>query len=481
MKHEISVAESPAGRHIVVDMPRLQLPSRRSSDLRTRTAVRLPPAVRCTSLLLLAAAPGCSAPPVPESVRVVGAYVDVTCGEPCGNAAEKAAPFANTAVEVASELLGVEPGPAGRLHLARDEEEYERLERRITGGRFRSNLAFSSPGREMGVVAIQPPVDDDALDLGGLPMQTLRLVAHEASHLASYRAMPPPRRVPSWLEEGLAIFVELETRRILGRMPASPMEDPLLSTYYLRTAEAEAAGRLPTLETLLADEGGDLTAGELYAVRGVIFRSLMEADGGAVRSGLRAAIRAHAEGARSREVGAAFVDAFGGEARIRSVLAEHLARVRPKWREAPRSLDTSGDVWLQHPFDGGAQAVRVEDSGPRWTLSTTVRLHGEAPFAAVTLRSREGLWGFVQVSRDTLSIVRDEPREVLASIEHGGGAGNPGIVLRLEVSDSTLRVASGPAELGPVDIPAVLSGPWGLFAGEGGWLEWADLRFAPGG
>lgn len=417
---------------------------------------------------------------IPRAELSAGEFIEVTCSVPCEGATAEAAVWADQAIRIASDWLDVPPTRVGRLHLARDEAEYARIEGAITRGRFRSNLAFSNSSRRLSVVAIQPPAPDSGLARAGLPMQTLRLAAHEASHLTSYSVMTTRRRIPGWIEEGLATLVEAETRRVLGALPEALGEDPLLSTYYVKVRRARDEQRLPDLEDVVQDLRGGLSGGEEYAMRAVLFRSLRSADSAAFRAGLVAVRAAHGEGQPRQGVTAAFVDAYGGLSRMESALDAHLDFARPRWEELTRSLDTSGEVWTQWPFEDGAQAVRTESSGSDWSLSLGVRLRGEDPLAAITLRDGQGVWGFVRISRSTIEVVYEESRAVLHSIPLSAQRADSTIPLRITVSGSALTVTHGTDTPSPLDLETTLSGPWGLLAGDGGWVEWSAVDFSSG-
>ncbi len=406
-----------------------------------------------------------------------GRFVDVTCATACEPANDEASLFADHAVEIAAEWLGIEADHVGRLHLARDEDEYVEIESRIARGRFRTNLAFSTPRPRLSVVAVQPPVTDAEVGEWGLPLQTLRLAAHEASHLASYAAMPPPRRVPRWIEEGLAIHVETEARTAMGRMPADPGEDPLWSTYFVRSLALLDDDRVDLRDFLGGDTGG-LSAGDVYALEAVIFRGLVASDPAAVREALRVVVATHNTGGNEEAVADAFIAAVGGHERIADALRRTLRAARPAWWEEARSLDTSEDVWVQHPFMGGALALRRQGSGRNWSLSMDVHLRGADPTGAVTLEGDDGIWGFVRVDRESVQVVRNEPREVLAKVAIASDSiWRAPVPLHIEVDSSSIRVRTGLLELDPVDAGVELAGPWGLIASGGGSLGWADVRY----
>jgi len=304
----------------------------------------LPREAGVTALTLLLVGCASGVPSIPIASQARGTSVLVTCAVECGTAPAEAVVWAEAAAEVAADLFGVAPRAFGRMHLARDIEEYESLERRATGGWLRSNLALSKPEWRTSIVAIQPSVDEDALARTGLPMQTLRLVAHEMSHLVSYAAMPPPRgRVPGWLEEGVAILVETETRVRFGLLPERAGDDPLLSTYLIRIAEVETAGRLPGVGDLLDDRNGDLSGGEVYAARALLMLALAAEDREAVRAGLQAARARWSEGGGSEDMSDAFVTGFGGPDRVSAAFDAWRAEQRPMWRELGRSLSAAGD------------------------------------------------------------------------------------------------------------------------------------------
>jgi len=446
---------------------------------RTRTALGLGGG----SLTLLLVGCGSGPPSVPIAAQARGASVLVTCAVECGESPAEAVVWAEEAAGIAADLFGVELQDIGRMHLARDVEEYEALEEQATGGRLRSNLALSKPEWQMSVVAIQPPVDARALALTGLPMQTLRLVAHEASHLVSYTAMPPPRRaVPGWLEEGVAILVETETRSRMGLLPEQVGEDPLLSTYLLRVAEAEAEGRMPGLSDLLEDRNGDLSGGEVYAVRALLMLSLDDTDRDDLRSAIQATRTAFRDGEGSRGMSDAFVTAFGGLERIEESFDAWRARQQPMWREGGRSLSAAGRSWVQHAFPGSsAHAIRTSDSGERWEFTARVRVGGDDPVAAITLAAGQTTPAFVRVTPTEVALVRNDPREVILRVDRPGADGSEAdAAIRVEmlVDRDLVTVRSDAGELGSARLGVPVDGPWGLLVQGGAWAVWEDVSFS---
>jgi len=152
-------------------------------------------------------------------IKRVGPHFRVLCHFDDSTSAEAALETAEAIWPRAAELYGLPDAPLDPpldVHLYRRAEDYLAVERELVGGKFDRNLAFSSFDTASSYVPVQPDLTDDALASVGLTAQTRHNVAHEATHLVSYRATPNFRSFPQWATEGAAVWVESETATARG-------------------------------------------------------------------------------------------------------------------------------------------------------------------------------------------------------------------------------------------------------------------------
>ena len=155
--------------------------------------------------LSLSAGPGASVQDGAYAIRT-GERFRVVCTFGDERIAEEALVTAEAVWPLAARIYGAGEADGGpfEIYLYRDADTYRRVEERVTGGRFRDHLAFTSWRSRQAFLALQPESSDAALAATGLPALTRRLVAHEAAHLVCYHAQSNYRGHPEWLAEGLA-------------------------------------------------------------------------------------------------------------------------------------------------------------------------------------------------------------------------------------------------------------------------------------
>ena len=159
--------------------------------------------------------------------------------------------------------------PAIRLYRA---EAFREVARSLTRDHLEEGAAFSSPQRRAAFVELIPPVDAAALRDRGLPAPTLRLVAHEAAHLALAEAAGGAPGLPDWLSEGAALAVEREVAR--RRRLFAGTRDPRFAAQTWRTYALLRTGRAPSLEAVLTEAPNVASDRYGYALRALAFAFL---------------------------------------------------------------------------------------------------------------------------------------------------------------------------------------------------------------
>lgn len=237
---------------------------------------------------------------------------------------------------------------------------YEQAEYALTRGRFKEHLAFSSWETWESHIAVQPYLSDDALLQAGLPGLTRQQIAHEATHLASYREIKCYKQLPAWMGEGAACYVARRTLIDLG-YAVSDASDPESSKDILRVREMIARGTFPSMDGYLS--GVELQGDRLqnYAFWGVSFEFLMSpGTGSAFRTGLRELSSLNLD-ATADDVNRVFRNALTTRriAGLDNSLRKYLESKKPGWDLVFRSLDVLPDRWFQGTLQKNSIAWRL--------------------------------------------------------------------------------------------------------------------------
>lgn len=424
--------------------------------------------------------------------RVRGEHYEVVCDFNHPAVARRALEAVEATWPMATALYGAAPGELATplvVHLYRNPKAYAEAEDKLTRGRFRRNLAFAHYASRTAHVAVQPLLTDEALDRVGLTFQTLRLLIHEAAHLARYRTIPNHRSHPGWFADGNATWIEEQVLTELGEL-AGIEEDPSFCAKITLAQKLVARHAMPSVAEILHGDTKSLTFHESYAVRWLLFRLLM---GGEYEPALRHTIERMAEFGEGAKVAdrctAAIRRGIGAQefAGLDRLLVRYIAQLSPQWEEVHRTLDTSGEAWVQAAFESSdAVAWRTEPlDGRSFALSGAVTVLGdgsnqlnllldrrETGFLAVSFAAGQG----VTVSRyragdeqwDTLREVRlpalQTDRRIPFLVSYSTTAG-------FSIDINRQRVLT-------MDLDRPMSGPWGLGARAGSTGLWHAVKLS---
>lgn len=253
----------------------------------------------------------------------------------------------------AVKLIGAdEKGPDKplQLHLYRSVRAYEKAEQRLTHGRFRSNLAFAHHSSRSAHVVLQPPADMKVFEEFGVPRLTLRMLMHEASHLAVYDTVPQFRWMPFWVSEGIPMHLAELGLAGLGRRPPLAA-DPFAADDYHELASLLERGALPGVAAVLQDEWGGLASRDRYRFSRLLFTELLaKRQFGTFLQ--RDLTKVRGSAAYPQALARRLSRRIGAPKLYDKALRKTLAGVEPAWDERRRSLERGpkADHWLQIAF-----------------------------------------------------------------------------------------------------------------------------------
>ena len=448
---------------------------------------------RCTpaALAWILALAGCTLPaPTRPSRTLRGDHFEIVAPFSDAGLGLRVLEVAEAAWPYAVELYGASPDaidPPLRLYLYATADEYRRAEAARTGGRFRSHLAFSHVASRSAHVALQPTVSGTVLGRIGLPAQTLRLVAHEAVHLASYHACPNAPYFPSWLDEGAATWVEQRVAESHGLTAPAESFDPWAGRYAVIAQHLLDQGQLPSVADILDGRITQRKRGAAYAIDKSFFSFLWTHGGTEFRNAVPQLVRT----AAPRDLGRTLADAVRAAFEdpelhtVDAAFKEYVDSRRPVWFERQRSLATGSD-WIQVAFtEHDALSTRTEPE-PRETFALEGSLEilpsgGRALF--VTL---EG-----QVPGDRLEVEFRAGRGItIYRLEKGRrrvvvrGATTidteRALSFRIEVQPRLVGVHIGPDQIcGVATALDELDGRWGVGARAGSAGRWQGVTAVP--
>ena len=287
--------------------------------------------------------------------RARGAHYEVVCHFSKPKVAQRTLAVVEATWPVAMRLYGVSLKPLREplaVHLYRDANAYVEAEARLTGGRFRRNLAFAHFATKTAHVALQPDLSDEVLDRVGPSFQTLRLLVHEAAHLARYSAIRNYRSHPGWFADGNATWIEERVLTAMGVMSGIE-EDPSFCAKISHVQKLVAKDALPSISQILHDDTEALAFFERYSVRWLFFRFLREEHEPLLRHVIVRMKRFGGGGQFAARVAAALERKIGAEALadLDQQFEQYIAQLSPVWDEMSRSLHASGEDWVQTAFE----------------------------------------------------------------------------------------------------------------------------------
>ena len=371
------------------------------------------------------------------------------------------------------------------IHLYRHIKDYEAIDAKLTGGRCKNNLAFSSWDTKASYVAIQPPCSDETLAIVGLPLLTRYQIAHEAAHIAVYDAVPSYRSHSDWLSEGGAAWVA--EMAIAGRnWSPGAKHDPYLGTDQYRAGRLLAEGRLPFVRHILNDECDDLGHYERYAIHWLFFRFMMTERYRKKFETVLAESRRLAGGPAYKEkLRTSVENAFGrGLVDIEAAFMRYVDALSPEWRQAARSLETHGQSWTQMAFPmrdavawrnrpAGKDAYRIEGSleilpNPHRQMALLI---GRSADGYVAVRFTAGV-GVDVLRYDGLTGRRRRlAHKRIPAIDVGQR-----FDFKVAVDGARVDVAIDGDDVVRLDAGQSLNGPWGLAATAGSAGRWRAVR-----
>jgi hypothetical protein len=418
----------------------------------------------------------------------------IECHFPCGEAGEGALEAAESAWRVAADLLqAAERAPARPLeiHLYDRPEDYEAVDRMLTGGRFRLNRAVTHPATMSAHVLSHPFAHPEISERFGLTANTRRTIAHEAFHLAARTLSPGSRLLRPWINEGMATWAEIEVLVRLG-LARSEVEEPVSGTRAWLLRSRVEDGTLPPLAELLAGVDS-LPLADRYAVHQYLFGFLWRTE----RARLS---RALSELDRLPGSGSAVADAFEAAlfgrapadsiARLDAAFRSYVRGLPSGWVEARRSLAVPpGDVWYQVGFDGGAIAWRWQPviALPGEISGSVQPLGPNVPEASLLLALEDG--GHVSVAfspRGDIAIRRhanssdERPPPLVTRSAARPLAGDIPFRVRIEGDAITVRIQDF-AEVVVRNPLLRMTGRWGLAVPPGANAVWSGIRASGAG
>ncbi|MFQ5501008.1 MAG: hypothetical protein ACE5EQ_01780 [Phycisphaerae bacterium] len=429
--------------------------------------------------------------PADESSVATGDHYRIVCDFKNDRLARTALKTAEASRLFAVALYGEQEKSDDRqtstIHLYRNTDDYVKADKDITGGRFRKNLAFSSHKTQSSYIVLQPPCTDETLSSVGLPILTRYTIAHEATHLACYGAIPNHRSHPDWLSEGAAMWIAERALRV-GKWTPSAERDPYESTRMQRAKDLLTKDRCPAIRQIIRDECNDLDINHRYAVYWLFFRFMKTGKYEKAFSKVLAEARRLGGGEKyAAKLAKFFEKSFGQEDldRLNNEFREYVKSTQPRWRETSRALETRGNTWTQIAFaTNNAYAWRTKRIG-RSTFHVTgsVEILPNDRRQMNLLLGKDG-GGFISVAFVAgfgVNVFRYDSRkdhwtELAKAKAPSIGVGTK-IPFEVRVDAADLRVLVRKktilkAHVGNQDM----TGPWGLGAQAGSAGRWRKVR-----
>ncbi len=430
---------------------------------------------RCCWFVLATAV---AAQTAPTPVQKVGTFFVVVVHGGNEDVATKALLAVERAWPLVAAEFGVAPTPPKQplaVHLYRTIAGYEAAEQALTGGAFRRDLAMTHAASKTAHLVLQPPLDEAALAVVGVPALGIEVLAQQAAQLARLELAPNAGQHPVWFSVGLSLQIGREVRESL--LPCGGADLAPTASNDLGIAQRLLGQKkLPPLARLLADSLDDLGLDERNAVLAVFVRFLhSDAYRGKVAKIAEVLASTPAADGYGKAVQVGVAKVLGATAD--RDFAAYVQKGRPKWQESYRSLSTAGKDWFQIAFPTrNAVAWNLEPvKGGKLFASGTLRIlaGGKRQLNFLFARNEAQEFYFIAfVAGEGLQVWRYD-----AGLEDFRDLGKVAVpALRLDVavpfaieasgSELVVRVAAQTAKFAlPVPLPKEVA--WGLGAQAG--------------
>ena len=266
--------------------------------------------------------------------------------------ADQARDVAEKTWEIAADIYGAQlPNKPLDAVLYRTAADYEAADQKLTGGRFKRNLAFARGGTLTAHVALQPYLTDSGLEEVGLPKQSAQLLAHEMAHLVRYHWMPHSMKDhPQWLLHGIATWIDKKVMRELDYM-SDPTQDPDIGKDIQNVLGLLEQEKLPSVASLLDDDKLDVGFFQSYGVRWMLVDMLMTKHEKKFRAFMKDFRRLGGGRDFPERTTKMLLENLGVEIKqLEAEFVQHIKSQKPVWVDVIRSLETGGDVWHQIAF-----------------------------------------------------------------------------------------------------------------------------------
>lgn len=458
--------------------------------------------------LLLALAAAVQAPVAPPAAPAKSSPVKIVCAVAEPRIHAKAAAVAEAAWKETCALFGTDPKPAEgprEIHLYATVAEYEAVCDKLLGGNFKRNLAVTTEKSPSVHVVLQPPIRGAAQKELAPTWQTLRLVAHETAHLARYVTLANYRDHPGWLSDGAAIWLETKVLAAQGLFQR-PEQWPFFSNDMVRGQRLLKDAHLPSVADLLRDRTGALEFYDRYAVRGLLFRYLVEGERSKgfrefltslYQLGGGEGFAARAEELLKTKLGV--TDWKEVDAGFRKWIAD----LKPEWFEYFFSLEPVGDDWTQTSFDdtnaiayrtapAGGKPYAIEGSVTTWDdrtersqanllLGQMTMSDGKSRFVSFALVPGFG----VTVFEYDGSLPEDQQWKQKAFIDSRGSEPGKPLAFRVDCvpteTSTDVKLSLAGKVVAQFTVERSLDGPWGVGAQAGSSCVWHKVKLVAAG
>jgi len=295
-----------------------------------------------------------------------------------------------------TDAASMDDGASLELHM--QFKDYERVDRELNNGRFRTNWAFANYAAKQAHVALQPPLEYSVLREIGIPLQTKIQIAEATVYMCLHRAFPNSGSHPDWLRQGLSGYLGPKALRELGIMGELEQEPWTSEEIHTIRRLFEDKPRYD-VNSILDGEVKDISSGRLGSVRGAFIGWLVEI--GAFDEMIGEARRLGGGDTYEQRIKQATLDAIkqAGVDNPSAAFRGWIDEFEPQWREEYRSLSTRGDVWQHSAWDrNNAVCWNRQTLGDKdWELSGSVKIYDRDKSQLNVLLGRTDA-GFISVA-----------------------------------------------------------------------------------